>query len=50
MNRRLFLLACYLVAGVLMSAYGASVFLAGTAQTVAKVAHRHATQTAEVGP
>lgn len=50
MNRKLHLLALYLVAGVLMSAYGASVFLAGTAQVVASSMRHHASQTAEVSP
>lgn len=50
MTRRMFVLSAYLVAGVLISAYGASIFLAGTAQTVARAMHsRGAVLTAEAG-
>jgi hypothetical protein len=44
MNRRIYLLALYIVAGVLMSAYGASAFLSNTAQHVAEISQRRAVQ------
>lgn len=36
LNRRLVILACYIVAGVLMSAYGASRMLTGAAHEIAR--------------
>lgn len=51
MNRRLLLLAVYLVAGVMLSAYGASRVLAGpAASVVAKVQHPQRADLAGVGP
>ena len=43
MNRRLIILSIYLVAGVMMSAYGASQLLAGVPQVIAQIQHAHGT-------